>query len=84
MYEQTNSMVEIEAELIDGDDEDDGIEVMVQYEIVQVMMINEQDEEVDMLQHHILWLEKNEVNDDELLQEHTEEFTLQKFNLFYK
>ena len=60
-------MVENEAELIDGEVEVDGDEVMVVYEIEVEMMISELDEEVDMLyrQHLIEFL----LNDDEALVE---------------
>ena len=48
-------MVEIEAELIDGEVEVDGDEVMVVYEIEVEMMIRVLDEEVDMLyQRHLI------------------------------
>lgn len=47
-------MVETEAELIDGEDEDDGMDEIEVYEIEAEMMINEQDEEADMLYQQLL------------------------------
>jgi len=55
MFELINSMVEIEAELIDDEVDDDGDEVIRLYEMVVETMINEQVEEVDMLyQQHLI------------------------------
>ena len=62
MFELINLMVETEAELIDGEVEVDGGEVIVVYEIEVEMMISELDEEVDMLyQQHLIEFLLNEV-----------------------
>ena len=51
MSEHNNFVDETEVEHIDGDEVDDGDEVIVVFEMVVEMMINEQDDEVDMYYH---------------------------------
>jgi hypothetical protein len=54
MFEPTNSMVETEAELIDGEVDDDGMVEIEVSEIEVEMMIKVLDEEVDMLYQRLL------------------------------
>lgn len=70
MFELINLMVETEAELIDGEDEDDGGDEMEVYEMVAEMMISELVDEVDMLyqQHLIEFLLSDEVVPHEIIE----------------
>lgn len=63
-------MVETEVELIDGEDEDDGMVEIEVYEIEAEMMINELEDEVGMLyqQHLIEFLLSDEVAQAEIIE----------------
>jgi len=63
-------MVETEAGLIDGEDEDDGMVEIEVYEIEAEMMINELEDEVGMLyqQHLIEFLLSDEVVPHEIIE----------------